>query len=88
MTPKVNEDKGTQMCLFARYLVLLVSAGIIVAAALGLAGAAYAASTDVNQPNIVATPSVKAHPAPDAMPGNIWHHGVWHLGDLQPNYTR
>jgi hypothetical protein len=31
---------------------------------------------------------VKAHPAPDAMPGHIWHHGVWHLGDLQPSYTR
>jgi hypothetical protein len=53
------------MCPFARYLVLLVSAGIIVAAALGLAGAADA-----------------------AMPGHIWQHGVWHLGDLQANYTR
>ena len=55
---------------FARYFALpIVSAGIIGAAALGLAGAASAATTDVQQPNIVATPNVKAHPAPDAMSG-------------------
>ena len=76
------------MCPFARYLVLLISAGILVAAALGLASASYAASTDVQQPIIVATPHVKAHPAPAAMPGWRWHHGVHHLGDLQPAYTR
>jgi hypothetical protein len=74
---------------FARYFALpIVSAGIIGGAALGLAGAASAATTDVQQPNIVATPNVTAHPAPDAMPGHIWHHGVWHLADLQPTYTR
>jgi hypothetical protein len=76
------------MSPIARYFLLLISAGIIVAAALGLAGAAYAATTDVNQPNIVATPSVKAHPAPNAMPGWHWHHGIHHLQDLQPGYTR
>jgi hypothetical protein len=86
---KVNEDKGTRkMCPIARYLVLLVSAGILVAAALGLASASFAASTDVQQPNIVARPTVTAHPAPDAMPGRHWHHGVRHLLDLQPGYTR
>jgi len=74
---------------FARYFALpIVSAGIIGGAALGLAGTASAVTTDVQQPNIVATPNVKAHPAPDAMPGHIWHHGVWHLADLQPSYTR
>jgi Spy/CpxP family protein refolding chaperone len=74
---------------FARYFALpIVAAGIIGGAALGLAGTASAAATDVQQPNIVATPNVKAHPAPNAMPGHIWHHGVWHLGDLQPSYTR
>jgi hypothetical protein len=74
---------------FARYFALpIVSAGIVGAAALGLAGTAGAAATDVHQPNIVATPGVQAHPAPDAMPGHIWHHGVWHLADLQPSYTR
>jgi hypothetical protein len=76
------------MSPIARYFVLLISAGIIVAAALGLASAAYASTTDVQQPSIVATPNVKAHPAPNAMPGHIWHHGVYHLADLQPGYTR
>jgi hypothetical protein len=76
------------MSPIARYFLLLISAGIIVAAALGLAGAAYAATTDVNQPNIVATPGVKAHPAPNATPGWHWHHGIHHLQDLQPGYTR
>ena len=76
------------MCPFARYLVLLVSAGIIGGAALGLAGAADAASTDAQRPNVVATPQVKAHPAPNAMPGWRWHHGVYHLEDLQPGYAR
>jgi hypothetical protein len=65
---------------FARLIALpIVSAGIIGGAALGLAA---------QQPNIVATPSVKAHPAPDAMPGWHWHHGVYHLHDLQPGYSR
>ncbi|AGB20528.1 hypothetical protein Mycsm_00064 [Mycobacterium sp. JS623] len=74
---------------FARIIALpIVSAGIIGGAALGLAGAANAATTDAHQPNIVATPEVKAHPAPEAQPGWHWHHGVQHLADLQPNYTR
>ncbi|MDT5220424.1 MAG: hypothetical protein QOF15_2529 [Mycobacterium sp.] len=82
-------NTSTENRRFARYFALpIVSAGIIGGAALGLAGTASAAATDIQQPNIVATPNVKAHPAPDAMPGHIWHHGVWHLGDLQPNYTR
>jgi hypothetical protein len=77
------------MCTFARYLAILVgSAGIIGGAALGLSGAANAATTDVRQPNVVATPSITAHPAPGAMPGWRWHHGVYHLQDLQPGYTR
>jgi hypothetical protein len=74
---------------FARIIALpIVAAGIIGGAALGLAGAAGAATTDGQQPNIVATPSVKAHPAPDAMPGWRWHHGVYHVENLQPGYTR
>jgi hypothetical protein len=74
------------MCTFARYLV--PASGGIIGAALGLAGAANATTTDVQQPSIVATPSVTAHPAPDATPGWRWHHGVYHLQDLQPGYTR
>jgi hypothetical protein len=74
---------------FARYFALpIVAAGIIGGAALGLAGTASASDTDVKPPAIVATPDVKAHPAPEAVPGHIWHHGVWHLADLQPGYTR
>ncbi len=76
------------MCTFARYLVLLVVSAGIIGGALALAGAASAAPTEVRQPNVVATPSVKAHPAPDAVPGWHWHHGIHHLQDLQPGYTR
>jgi hypothetical protein len=76
------------MCIFARYLVMLVASAGILGGALALSGVADAATTDAQQPNIVATPGVKAHPAPDAMPGWRWHHGVHHLQDLQPGYTR
>jgi hypothetical protein len=74
---------------FARYLALpIVSAGIIGGAALGLAGTASATDIDVRPPHIVATPDIKAHPAPEARPGWRWHHGIHHLEDLQPGYTR
>ena len=75
---------------FARYFALpIVSAGIIGGAALGLAGTASAANNaDVRSPDIVATPDVKAHPAPEAMPGWRWHHGIYHLEALQPGYIR
>ena len=75
---------------FARYFALpIVSAGIIGGAALGLAGAANAAdNADVRGPDIVATPDVKAHPAPEAMPGARWHRGIYQVDVLQPGYTR
>ncbi len=76
------------MCIMARYLTMLVASAGILGGALAMAGAADAATTDVQKPGIVATPSVKAHPAPDAMPGWRWHHGVYHLQNLQPGYTR
>jgi hypothetical protein len=83
----MNTNTNTRR--FARYFALpIVSAGIIGGAALGLAGTASAADTDVRPPSIVATPNVKAHPAPDALPGWRWHHGIHHLQDLQPGYTR
>ena len=90
-TPKVYGHRRTQMntTRFARYFALpIVSAGIIGGAALGLASTASAADTDVSPPAIVATPDVKAHPAPEAMPGWRWHHGIYQLEDLQPGYTR
>ena len=76
--------------VIARYLALpVVSAGILGAAALGLAGMANAATpTDPSGPGYSYSPSVKAHPAPNAMPGWHWHHGVYHLENLQPGYTR
>ena len=74
---------------FARFIALpAVSAGIIAGAALGLAGTANAATYDSPSPSIVATPNVKAHPAPNAVPGHHWHHGMWHLATLDPSYTR
>lgn len=76
------------MCPMARYLILLVLSAGIIGAALGLAGAASAATTDVRSPSIVATPGVKAHPAPDAQSGWHWHHGMHHLADFEPGYTR
>ncbi len=80
----------TNFARYSRFLALpIVSAGIIGGAALGLAGAANASTTDdVRPPNIVAAPDVKAHPAPEVMPGWHWHHGVYHLEDLQPGYSR
>ena len=76
---------------FARYFALpVVSAGIIGGAALGMAGMANAATSVASdpQPGIVATPHVKAHPAPNAVPGWHGHHGVWHVQNLQPSYHR
>ena len=77
--------------IIARYIALpIISAGIIGGAALGMAGMANAATSVASdpQPGVVATPEVKAHPAPEAMPGWHWHHGVYHLENLQPGYTR
>ena len=71
---------------FARYLAApVVSAGIIGAAALGLAGVANAAEVAPQpQPGMVATPQIYADPAPQAEPGWRWHHGVYHLPALEP----
>ena len=75
---------------FARYIALpAVSAGILGGAALGLAGTANAANNaDMRPPHIVATPDVKAHPAPEAMPGARWHRGIYQVDVLQPGYIR
>ena len=66
----------------ARRIALpVVSAGILAAGALGLAGMASAATTTTqNGPNvsIVVTPDTHAAPAPSAIPGWYYHHGVGH----------
>ena len=80
---------STTINRFARYIALpAVSAGIIAGAALGLAGAANAGTYSAPSPSIVATPDVHAHPAPNAVPGHNWHHGMWHLDTLVPGYIR
>jgi hypothetical protein len=72
---------------FRTFALTAVSAGILGGAALGLAGVANAGTYSQQSPSIVATPTVTAHPAPEAVPGHHWHHGVWHLGVLEPGYT-
>jgi hypothetical protein len=66
----------------ARLIALpIVSAGIIGGAAVGLAGMANAAVTTTQEgtgTSIVATPDTFATPAPSAMPGWRFHHGVGH----------
>ena len=75
---------------FARYFALpIVTAGIIGAAAVGLASTASATNNDdVRPPHIVATPGATAHPAPEAMPGWHWHHGKYQVEVLHPEYIR
>lgn len=68
--------------MIARIALPVVSAGIMGAAALGLAGMANATTTVTqNGPNasIVTTPDTYAHPAPNAIPGWYFHHGIGHL---------
>ena len=75
---------------FARYFALpIVSAGIIGGAALGVVGMANAATqTQPTGPGYSYAPSVKAHPAPEALPGGHGNHGVWHVEKLVPGYKR
>ena len=73
---------------FARYIALpVVSAGILGGAALGLAGMANATTTITqNGPNasIVTSPDTYAKPAPNAIPGWYYHHGVGKVSMLNP----
>ncbi|MEO3759806.1 hypothetical protein ABGB19_16150 [Mycobacterium sp. B14F4] len=70
----------------ARFFALpVISAGII-AGALGFAGAANAGTYSQPDPAIVASPTVKAHPAPSALPGTHHHNRIDHLMNLEPSY--
>jgi hypothetical protein len=73
--------------MIARYIALpVVSAGIFGGAALGLAGMANAATTtQPTGPGYSYSPSVKAKPAPEAMPGWRNHKGIWHINALKNN---
>ena len=74
----------------ARFFALPVLSAGIIAGALGFAGAAsagtYSQDTTPYSPGIVATPSVKAHPAPSALPGTHHHDRIAHLMNLEPSY--
>ena len=74
----------------ARYIALpVVSAGIITGAALGMAGMANAATkTEPAGPGYNYAPVVKAHPAPEALPGWQGHHGPAKIANLNPGYMR
>ncbi len=69
-----------------RFLALpILSAGIIAGAALGLAGAANAATpTEPTGPGYSYAPNVKAHPAPTASPGAQNHRGINRIIDRTP----
>ncbi|MDT5015965.1 MAG: hypothetical protein QOD39_2125 [Mycobacterium sp.] len=69
-----------------RYMAMpIVSAGIIGGAALGMAGMANA---DPVGPGYQYSPTTTAAPAPEAQPGWHNHHGVHHIENLNPYYTR
>ena len=78
------------MTTIARLAALpILSAGIIGAAALGLAGTANAAtSTQPTGPGYSYSPDTKAQPAPSATPGWRAHHGAHHIADLQNQMGR
>jgi hypothetical protein len=75
---------------FARTFALsIASAGIIGGAALGMAGMASAATpTHPSGSGHSYAPVVRAHPAPEALPG--WHgrHGVNRIQHFEPGYHR
>ena len=74
----------------ARYIAFpVVSAGIIGGAALGMAGMASAVTqTQPTGPGYFYAPTVKAHPAPEALPGWRGHHGPAKIANLAPGYMR
>ncbi len=67
------------MTTIRRLALPVVSAGVLAAAALGLAGIANAGTysyTPTPRPGMVATPSTIARPPVVVMPGHRWHnHG-------------
>jgi hypothetical protein len=69
------------------FALSVVSAGIIGGAAVGMAGMANAATpTQPTTPGHFYAPGVKAHPAPEAMPGWHGHHGAWRIEHFEPGY--
>ncbi len=72
---------------FARTIARIALPLAIGGAALGMAGIANA-QTDPVGPGYQYAPTSTAHPAPEATPGWHNHHGVTHVENLEPGYTR
>ena len=70
------------------FALSIVSAGIIGGAALGMAGTAGAATSTPTGPTHSHGPVVKAHPAPQALPGWHGHHGADRIQHFVPGYHR
>jgi hypothetical protein len=71
------------------FALSVVSAGVIGGAALGMAGMASAATpTQPHGQSNFHAPTVKAHPAPEAVPGWHGHHGAFRIGHFEPGYRR
>ncbi len=73
------------------FALSVVSAGIIGGAALGMAGTASAATQAHPHPTAPGhsyAPVVRAHPAPQAMPGWHGHHGANRIEHFVPSYHR
>ena len=68
------------------FALSVVSAGIIGGAAIGMAGMANAAPSTPTGPSHAYAPVVRAHPAPDAVPGWHGHHGPDHIHHFVPGY--
>jgi uncharacterized membrane protein len=67
--------------IIARIALPVVSAGILGGAALGLAGMASAETITTETSTgaaIVVSPDTYADPAPSALPGWDYHHGIGH----------
>lgn len=87
---QLTQENSEMISNIARAFVLsVVSAGIIVGAALGMAGMANAATqTQPSGPGYSYAPAVKAHPAPEAVPGWHGHHGADRIQHFVPGYHR
>lgn len=71
------------------FALSIVSAGVIGGAAIGLAGMANAApSPQPTGPGHMYAPAVKAHAAPEAIPGWNGHHGPNFIQHFEPGYHR
>jgi hypothetical protein len=74
------------MNIIRTFAISIAAAAAVAGAGLGLAGTAGATTvgSEVRPPHVVATPQIKAPPAPQILPGRYWHRGVYRQVILQP----